>query len=263
MAAKSRNGKIMGKLDGKVAIVTGAARGMGAAHSRRLAAEGANVILADVLDAEGKTVAEEIGASALYKHLDVRSEADWRSAIALATERFGRLDILVNNSGILRFGRIGEIPIEEFRSVMDVNLMGTVLGVSAAIAPMTHAGGGSIVNIASVNGLAGSPGISAYVASKHAIVGFTKSAAMELAAVNIRVNAVCPGAVLTPLAQAVSAEIGADAVGRLARSVPMGRRATPEEIANLVTFLASDESSYCTGTQFVADGGLLTGFTLG
>jgi 3alpha(or 20beta)-hydroxysteroid dehydrogenase len=252
----------MQRLKGKAAIVTGAARGMGAAHARRLAAEGAMVLLSDLLDEEGREVAKEIGASALYTRLDVRNEADWASAVAMAVERFGRLDILVNNSGIQRLGSISEISLNDFRFVLEVNLIGTVLGVRSVIPAMQNAGGGAIINIASLNGLVGAAGLSAYVASKHAVVGFTKVAAMELAAAGIRVNAVCPGPVHTPLTQMVNDQIGFDAMAALARRVPLKRCAQPEEIANLVAFLASDESSYCTGSAFVADGGLIAGITL-
>jgi 3alpha(or 20beta)-hydroxysteroid dehydrogenase len=249
----------MGRLQGKVAIVTGAARGMGAAHARRFAAEGAKVLLTDLLDEEGKRVAQEIGAAALYAHLDVRSEEDWAAAVAMAVEQFGRLDILINNSGIQRMATIAEMSLNDFQTVLDVNLTGTFIGLRAAIRPMQDAGGGSIVNIASIAGLVGTAGGATYAASKHAVIGLTKVAAMELGAAGIRVNAVCPGPVDTPLTQSLNEDAGFDAIALLAKKIPLQRSAQPEEITNLVTFLASDESSYCTGSAFVADGGLIAG----
>ncbi len=253
----------MRRLDGKVALVTGAARGMGAAHARRLAAEGAKVLVTDVADDDGMAVAKELGASGHYAHLDVRDEGQWQSAVDAALQAFGRLDILVNNSGVQRAASIADTTPEAFRFILDINLYGTFLGLRAAAPVIAASGGGAIVNIASIAGLVGTAGGSAYTASKHAVIGLTKVAAMELAASGIRVNAICPGPVLTPLMDGLNAEVGFDASALIASKLPMQRCALPEEISNMVIFLASEESSYCTGAAFVADGGLIAGIGLG
>ena len=170
----------MGRLDGKVALVSGGARGMGRSHVRHFVSEGARVVFGDVLDDEGKAVAAEVGDAACYVHLDVTSEADWAAAVRTATDTFGELHVLVNNAGILRHATIADMPLDEFRHVLDVNLVGTWLGIKAVIAPMTAAGGGSIVNISSIEGVVGAAGLSAYSASKFAVRGVTKTAAQEL-----------------------------------------------------------------------------------
>ncbi|MDF0545838.1 glucose 1-dehydrogenase [Sphingobium sp. H39-3-25] len=252
----------MGKLDGKVALVTGAARGMGAAHARRLAAEGARVLVTDVSDEEGAAVAGELGAAGHYAHLDVREESQWQSALDTVLQAFGRLDILVNNSGVQMAASIADTSPETFKFILDINMYGTFLGLRAAAPVIRAGGGGAIVNIASIAGLVGTGGGSAYAASKHAVIGLTKVAAMEFAASGIRVNAICPGPVLTPLTDGLNAEVGFDASELIASKLPMKRCARPEEISNLVVFLASEESSYCTGGAFVADGGLIAGISL-
>jgi len=248
----------VGRLDGKVALITGGARGMGKSHVRHFVAEGARVVFGDVRDDQGRYVAAGLGErSCRYLHHDVTSEDDWAAAVALAVEAFGRLDVLVNNAGILAFAPIAEMPLADFRRVLEVNAVGCWLGMKAVIDPMTNGGGGSIVNISSIEGFTGAAGLSAYSASKFAIRGMTKVAAQELAQFGIRVNSVHPGGVLTRMI-VESAGARSDSEAFL-RSMPLGRFAEPVEISRLVAYLASDESSYSTGSEFVADGGLLAG----
>jgi len=241
-----------GRLAGKVALISGAARGQGAAEARLFAAEGAAVVLGDLLDAAGLALAKEIGDRAAYLHLDVTREEAWRSAVELARSRFGRLDVLVNNAGILRVGPIETLPLEDFEEVLRVNAIGCFLGMKTVIPPMREAGGGSIVNISSIAGLRGRPGVVSYVASKWAIAGMTKSAALELGSLGIRVNSVHPGAIDTPMISGPNFEAAREA--HLA-ALPIPRVGVPEDVAALVLFLASDESAYCTGAEFVVDGG--------
>jgi 3alpha(or 20beta)-hydroxysteroid dehydrogenase len=248
----------MGRLDGKVALVTGGARGMGKSHVRHLVAEGARVVFGDVLDDKGAYVAAQLGAERCrYVHHDVTSEADWAAAVALATDAFGSVDVLVNNAGILTFASIADMPLADFRRVLEVNAVGCWLGMKAVIDPMTKAGGGSIVNVSSIEGFTGAAGLSAYSASKFAIRGMTKAAARELGQFGIRVNSIHPGGVLTRMVLD-QADSGRDGDQFLA-SLPLGRFAEPAEISRLVAYLASDESSYSTGSEFVADGGVLSG----
>jgi 3alpha(or 20beta)-hydroxysteroid dehydrogenase len=248
----------MGRLDGKVALITGGARGMGKSHVRHFVAEGARVVFGDVLDEQGAYVAAKLGPDRCrYLHHDVTSEADWDAAVALAMSAFGAVDVLVNNAGILAFASIADMPLADFRRVLEVNAVGCWLGMKAVIGPMTKAGGGSIVNISSIEGFTGAAGLSAYSASKFAIRGMTKAAAQELGQFGIRVNSVHPGGVLTRmvLEQANSGRDGMSFLG----AMPLGRMAEPAEISRLVAYLASDESSYSTGSEFVADGGVLSG----
>ncbi|MCH7707799.1 MAG: glucose 1-dehydrogenase [Myxococcales bacterium] len=256
-------GRVNGRLDGKVALISGAARGMGRAEARLFAAEGAKVAVCDVVDGEGKSVAEEIGASAIYLHLDVTSEDDWAAAVAATTERFGKLNVLVNNAGIAEGAPLAVTTLESYRRVIDVNQIGVFLGMRAVVEAMTAAGGGSILNISSIDGMVGMNFIISYVASKWAVRGMTKAAAMELAQHGIRVNSIHPGFI-------VDTELGTEEGGdssvthalldaHTARLAPMGRSGKPVEIARLALFLASDDSSYSTGSEFVADGGLIAG----
>jgi 3alpha(or 20beta)-hydroxysteroid dehydrogenase len=250
----------MGRLDGKVALITGGARGMGKSHARHFVAEGARVVIGDVLDERGAAVAEDLGdIHCRYVHHDVTSEADWAAAVAATLSAFGRLDVLVNNAGVFRHAPIAEMSPDDFRRVIDVNLIGCWLGVHTVIGPMTAAGGGSIVNVSSIEGFVGAAGLSAYSASKFGIRGVTKSAAQELGPLGIRVNSVHPGGVMTSMAVAAAQTmVDVDPAGFL-KSLPIARFAEPVEISRLVAFLASDESSYTTGAEFVADGGLLSG----
>jgi len=250
----------MGRLDGKVALITGGARGMGKSHVRHFVAEGAQVVFGDVLDDRGTAVAAGLGERACrYLHHDVTSEDDWAAAVALAVETFGKLDVLVNNAGILTFASIADMPLPDFRRVLEVNAVGCWLGMKAVIDPMAKAGGGSIVNISSIEGFTGAEGLSAYSASKFAIRGMTKVAARELARFGIRVNSVHPGGVLTRMIIDSGGARGAEQGEAFLRAMPLARFAEPVEISRLVAYLACDESSYSTGSEFVADGGLLSG----
>jgi 3alpha(or 20beta)-hydroxysteroid dehydrogenase len=254
----------MGRLEGKVALITGAARGMGQAEARLFAAEGARVAVCDVADAEGKVVAEEIGASAIYQHLDVTEEDEWSAAVAATTAAFGKLDVLVNNAGIAEGAALADMTLESYRRVIDVNQVGVFLGMRAVVPPMTAAGGGSILNISSIDGMIGMNFIISYVASKWAVRGMTKAAAMELAAHGIRVNSIHPGFIVdTELGTAEGGDSAAThaLIDEHSRKLaPMRRAGKPDEIARLALFLASDESSYSTGSEFVADGGLIAGY---
>lgn len=243
-----------GRLEGRVAIITGAARGMGAADARLFAAEGAKVVLGDVLDAEGEQVAKEIGAAASYLHLDVGDPDSWAAAVTHARERFGKLDTLVNNAGILRFNSIEDTSLEEYETVIRVNQIGCFLGMKSCIGALRDAGGGSIVNISSTAGLEAIPGTVSYGASKWAVRGMTKTAACEFAAHGVRVNSVHPGGTNTAMVNLDGAS-EADLEG-YEPPQPIKRIAEPEEIAELVLWLASDASSYCTAAEFVVDGGL-------
>ncbi|UQS26304.1 glucose 1-dehydrogenase [Amycolatopsis thermalba] len=242
----------MGRLDGKAALITGAARGQGAAAARRFTQEGAKVMVADVADDDGKALAEEIGA--VYQHLDVSREDDWAAAVQRAGDEFGGLTVLVNNAGILHFSELAHTSLADYERVIGINQIGAFLGMRSVVEPMTRAGGGSIINVSSVEGLAGMPFLVAYTASKFAIRGMTKVAALELGRKGIRVNSVHPGMIDTKMVSdaAGGAEIDTSWVGK---KVALGRVGEPDEIAQLAVFLASDESSYCTGAEFVADGG--------
>jgi len=250
----------MGRLDGKVALITGGARGMGKSHVRHFVAEGARVVFGDVLDDKGAKVAAGLDErSCRYIHHDVTSEAQWAAAVAAAVDTFGRLDVLVNNAGVLKFAPIADMSLDDFRRILEVNAVGCWLGMKTVIEPMKAAGGGSIINISSIEGFTGAAGLSAYSASKFAIRGMTKVAARELGQFGIRVNSVHPGGVITSmiLSQAEAAD-QMDPEAFL-KAMPLSRFAEPAEISRLVAFLASDESSYSTGSEFIADGGLLSG----
>jgi 3alpha(or 20beta)-hydroxysteroid dehydrogenase len=250
----------MGRLDGKVALVTGGARGMGKAHARQFVAEGARVVIGDVLDDKGAYVAGKLGADACrYVHHDVTSEDEWAAAVRATLDAFGRLDILVNNAGVLTNATIAEMTLDEFRHVIDVNLVGCWLGVKAVIEPMTAAGGGSIVNISSIEGFAGAHGLSAYSASKFGIRGVTRVAAQEFGHLGIRVNSVHPGGVMTRMVMESAKSFTAVDPEQFVKNMPIPRFAEPAEISRLVAFLASDEASYSTGAEFVCDGGILSG----
>jgi 3alpha(or 20beta)-hydroxysteroid dehydrogenase len=243
----------MGRLDGKVAIVTGAARGQGATEARLFAQEGARVVLADVLDDEGEAVAAEIGDAATYLHLDVTDEAAWAATVARAEERFGPVGVLVNNAGILHFQAVHKIEADDFDRVMRVNVGGVFHGMKAVTPSMTRAGGGAIVNISSTAGLQGQPFLGAYVASKWAVRGLTKSAAIDLGPKGIRVNSVHPGGIDTPMIG------GLDTEAPFYKRLPIPRIGAPSEAAAAVLFLASDEASYITGAELAVDGGATCG----
>ncbi|MFJ8827959.1 SDR family NAD(P)-dependent oxidoreductase [Streptomyces sp. NPDC102467] len=261
----------MGKLDGRVVLITGAARGQGEQEARLFASEGAKVIVADVLDDQGEAVAKDIGGgSAQYVHLDVSKEEGWAAAVAAAKAAFGKIDGLVNNAGILRFNELVSTPLDEFQQIVQVNQVGAFLGIKTVAPEIAAAGGGSIVNTASYTGVTGMAYVGAYTATKHAIVGLTKVAALELAAKGIRVNAVCPGAIDTAMSNPsqldpeANTEEAAEALDGLYRKlVPLGRVGRPEEVARLALFLTSEEdSAYITGQPFVIDGGWLAGVSV-
>jgi 3alpha(or 20beta)-hydroxysteroid dehydrogenase len=243
---------VTGRLAGKVALISGAARGQGAAEARLFAAEGAQVVLGDVLDEEGQAVAAEIGDAAAYTHLDVTDEAQWEAAVALAEERFGPVSVLVNNAGILHFQVVHKTDADDFDRIMRVNVRGVFLGIKAAT-PSLEKAGGAIVNISSTAGLQGLPYVAAYVASKWAVRGLTKSAAIDLGHKAIRVNSVHPGGIDTPMVAGTSGD------APFYKRLPVPRMGTPEEVAQAVLFLASDEAAYITGAELAVDGGATTG----
>ncbi|HET9875699.1 MAG TPA: glucose 1-dehydrogenase [Mycobacterium sp.] len=240
----------MGRVDGKVAVISGGARGMGAAHARALVAEGAKVVVGDVLDEEGGNLAGELGDDARFVHLDVTEPDQWQAAVQAAVDAFGKLNVLVNNAGIVNGNTLQDFSLADWRRIIDVNLTGTFLGLQAGVAPMIAAGGGSIINVSSVEGMRGSPGIYGYVASKFGVRGLAKAAALELAVHNIRVNSVLPGMIHTPMTAGIPDDF---------LQIPLGRGAQPTEVSACVLYLASDESSYSTGADFVVDGGLTVG----
>ena len=214
-----------------------------------LVAEGAKVVIGDILDAEGAALAEELGASARYVHLDVTSAEDWKAAVDTALEAFGKLNVLVNNAGIVQLAPLKTLDVERWQKVLDVNLTGPLLGTKAVIDPMVAAGGGSIINVSSIEGMRGAAWVHSYVASKWGLRGLTKSTALQLASEKIRVNSIHPGFIRTPMTK----HLPDDMV-----TAPMGRAGTPDEVAAFVVFLASDESSFSTGSEYVVDGGLIT-----
>jgi 3alpha(or 20beta)-hydroxysteroid dehydrogenase len=240
----------MTTFQGQVVLVSGAARGMGAAHVRGLVAAGASVVAGDVLDADGEALAAELGDSVTYVHLDVTHEAQWLEAVALAEQRYGSVTGLVNNAGIVTRGRIDDLDMAEWHRTLDINLTGVMLGMRAAAPSMRRAGGGAIVNISSTAGLQGYANIGAYVASKWGVRGLTKTAALELGPWGIRVNSVHPGPIRTPMLTGVRDDIAA--------GQPIARLGEPDEVTRLVMFLLRD-ATYSTGHEFAVDGGAVVG----
>ncbi|MCP1146684.1 SDR family NAD(P)-dependent oxidoreductase [Lysinibacillus endophyticus] len=246
----------MGKLDGKVAIITGAARGQGAAHAKAFIEEGAKVAITDILVEEGQQLAEELGPNASFYEHDVRNFEQWESIVAEVENTFGPINILVNNAGIGYKKSILDMTEEEYRRIIDINQVSIFLGMKAVLPSMLKINNGSIVNISSIAGLLGSKdGSVAYDASKFAVRGMTKSIALEMAHTGIRVNSVHPGIIFTPMVMKDD-EKPIESIEKLLPYVPMKRGASPEEVTKLVLFLASDDSSYSTGSEFVIDGGL-------
>lgn len=244
----------MGRLDGRVAVITGGARGQGAEEGRLFAQEGAIVVLTDVLDEQGEQTAAELGAE--YQHLDVTSEQEWEAVVADVVARHGRLDVLVNNAAIWFGSKIISTDTAQYQKLIDVNQKGVFLGMRAVAPVMSAAKSGAIVNISSVAGMIGAPSQVAYSASKFAVRGMTKIAAKELGRYNVRVNSIHPGFIDTDmLAELPAFQRGDDK--RMLRAVPLGRVGEARDVANLALFLASDESGYCTGQEFVCDGGML------
>lgn len=240
-----------GRVKDKVALITGGAhaRGMGGASAKMLVEQGAKVVIGDILDEEGAALAAELGDAVRYVHLDVTSADDWKAAVDTAVESFGKLNVLVNNAGIVQVGPLKTLDVAKWQKVLDVNLTGPMLGIKAVLEPMIAAGGGSIINISSIEGMRGAAWVHSYVSSKWGLRGLTKSAALELASEKIRVNSIHPGFIRTPMTK----HLPDDMV-----TAPMGRAGTPEEVATFVVFLASDESSFSTGSEYVVDGGLIT-----
>ena len=238
-------------LEGAVALVTGAARGMGAEHVRGLVAAGAKVMATDVLDDEGDALAEELGDAVVYRHLDVTDDAAWAAAVEAAEAAFGPIDVLVNNAGIVSFGPIPEMDPATWRRTIDINLTGVWLGMHAVVPSMRRAGGGCIVNISSTAGLQGYANLGAYVASKWGVRGLTKAAALELARDGIRVNSIHPGPIRTPMIDGLDADA-------LAGSQPIDRVGEPAEVTDMLLFVVRD-ATYSTGHEFIVDGGAVVG----
>lgn len=237
----------MGKLDGKIALVTGGAKGMGASHCAALAAEGASVVVCDVLDEQGTAVAKEIGG--IYLHLDVTSASDWISAVTTTQKELGPIDILINNAGVVGLGRVDTTELDEWNRIIGINLTGTFLGIRYCAESMKKAGSGVIVNISSTAGLVGYCDMSAYVASKWGVRGLTKSAALDLGRFNIRVVSIHPGIIETDMASGLAVSFKRQAVPRIGQS---------GEVAKLMLYLVSD-ATYSTGSEFVVDGGQTLG----
>lgn len=241
----------MARLEGKVAIITGAARGMGASHARRFVAEGAKVVLTDLNVEEGTALANELGENALFVEQNVTSADEWANVVAQAEKAFGPANVLVNNAGISISKSFLQMTEEEYRRIVDINQVSVFLGLKTVVPSMQKAGGGSIINISSINGIVG--GSVGYTDTKFAVRGMTKAAVAECSHYGIRVNSVHPGVIETPM---VTQGDAVEAIKEFAKQIPLQRMAQPEEVTNLVLFLASDESSYSTGSEFIVDGGL-------
>ena len=254
----------MGKLDGQVALISGAARGQGEAQARLFAREGAAVALGDVLTDDGQRVAESIndtGGQALFQHLDVTEATSWKSMVDATLEQFGRLDIVINNAGIARVKLIEDSSLQDYLEVIRINQVGVWLGMQTAIPALKEAGGGCIINTSSTAGLEGYAGLGAYVSSKFAVRGMTKVAALELGRYNIRVNSVHPGPIDTPMIRDPQIQRSADQDLDIARTSPIPRVGHVDEVAKMMLFIAAD-ATYSTGSEFVIDGGVTAGWSL-
>jgi 3alpha(or 20beta)-hydroxysteroid dehydrogenase len=248
-------------LEGKVVLISGGARGMGAATARTLVASGASVLVGDLLTDEAAALADELGDACDWVSLDVTQESEWQAAVQVAVERYGRLDGLVNNAGVLRRTPIVGGDLAYYDKIIAVNQTGVFLGMRSVAPVMADRGSGSIVNISSIDGMVGMPDLTAYVASKWAVRGMTKSAAIELGPLGIRCNSVHPGYVDTVMMTG-GGRLSEDAKLAFASSVPLGRLGQPEDVAQTTAFLLSDASSYLNGSEIVIDGGLIAGFRL-
>lgn len=247
----------MGRLNNKVAIVTGGARGMGEATTRLFAAEGARVVIADLLDEEGQALAEDLKEQAIFVHHDVTDEASWQNVIEQTMSAFGSIDVLVNNAGIVLFKAILDTEKDEYERVLKVNLVGSFLGVKMVGGQMVRQGSGSIVNISSVDGLSASNSRGAYASSKWGVRGLTQVAAMEFGPHGVRVNSVHPGGINTTMANPVG--MSTEEINKLFADVPLQRIGAPEEVARASLYLASDEAGYVTGEEIKVDGGMIIG----
>jgi 3alpha(or 20beta)-hydroxysteroid dehydrogenase len=245
----------MKRLEGKVALVTGAARGIGEGIVRRFVEEGAKVMITDVLDEQGEALAAELGQ--VYTQLDVVSRTAWNDVIAQTETQFGKLDCLVNNAGVIVFKTLDDLSEEEIRRIIDINLIGTMLGAQAAIPALERAGGGSIINMSSADGIAGANSLTAYCASKFGVRGFTKALALELGPRKIRVNSIHPGGIVTPLSN--PGNYPRELVDQGYLIYPAQRAGDPHDIGAAAAYLASDDASYCMGTELLVDGGLVAG----
>ena len=253
----------MARLESEVAIVTGGARGLGRAIAEAYVAEGARVCIADVRIELAQRVAEALGDSVIALELDVTDEQSWNLAIGACEQAFGSVSVLVNNAGLAEGAAIDDTTLESYRRVTEVNQTGVFLGMKSVIPAMKRVGHGSIINMSSIDGLVGSPRIISYIASKWAVRGMTKAVAMEMGPYSIRVNSIHPGHVVTELGLRDGVDpsiITAMVEEHTARHAPMQRTGTPQEIAAMAVFLASNESSYCTGAEFVVDGGFTAGY---
>ncbi|MBP1687032.1 MAG: 3-alpha-hydroxysteroid dehydrogenase [Deltaproteobacteria bacterium] len=246
-----------GRVQGKVAIISGGARGLGGATTRLLAAEGAKVVIADMLDADGQQLAREIGSAALYRHHDVTDEASWQTVVAAAKQQFGHIDILINAAGVVFFGTVVDTPKSEFERILSVNLVGTFLGIKSVGPTMMAQRKGAIINFSSVDGLKGTNAMGAYAASKWGVRGLSKVAAMELGPHGIRVNSIHPGGINTAMGN--PGALSGVELNKPYQQQPIQRIGEPEEIARTCLFLASDEASYICGTEIVVDGGMVCG----
>jgi len=254
----------MDQLDGKVMVVTGAARGLGEVVARLAVQRGAKVVMVDVRDELGESLAGELGAATVYLHCDVRDEQDWAKAVSTAESDFGRLDVLVNNAAVLRLGLLEDFALEDFKALVAVNEIGVFLGMRAVIPAMRRAGRGSIINVGSTDALHGMAGVCGYAATKWALRGMTKSAAQELGPLNIRVNAVHPGGIRTEMSKDIvpPANLGAGAPiapDRVRFRWPLQRYPELHEVANVILFLASEAATYTTGQDIACDGGATIG----
>lgn len=241
----------MKRLEGKVAIITGSAQGMGAAHARLFVEEGAKVLITDILEEKGQALADELGENALFAKLDVTDGDNWNEVVKLAVEKFGKLNVLVNNAGITTNKSIEDTSEDDYRKIVTLNQVSVFLGIKAATPELKKAGNSSIINISSINGLVG--GAIGYTDTKFAVRGMTKAAALELSKDGVRVNSVHPGVIETPMLQHEDAKA---AIVEFSKQIPIKRIAQPEEVSKAVLFLASDDSSYSTGAEFVVDGGV-------
>lgn len=247
----------MGRLDGKVAIVTGAAGGMGESHAKRFVEEGAKVVVADLASSNGETLASELGENAIFLESDVTDEASWENLVSKTIDAFGKIDILVNNAGVsTAVSNVEDTPLEEFNKVVSINQVGVFLGMKHVIPNMKENNSGSIINISSISGIRGTPGGVSYGATKFAVTGLTKSVALEVAETGIRVNSVHPGVIRTKMTDPdlLPPEVAKNIQAHIDR-IPAKRMAEPQEVTNLVLYLASDESTYSNGAEFIVDGG--------